>query len=145
MQTINLCPFQIYSDSLHWSLYNIIQMQCKTFPFILIEVVVFIGPRADHNLPMQNMQNVQNMQIGKSKPTYIHWILNVRSKGSLFSVKRAPWGTFFGPYFSFLMDNGNENIRSAFFQKWVDASNIPFWGLWKGTMACLFFDIVKLS
>ena len=87
---------------------------------MLIEVVVFIGPRADHSLPMQNMQNVQNMQnmqIGISKPTYIHWIFNVRSKGSLFSVKRAPWGTFFGPYFSFLMHNGNENIRSAFFQE----------------------------
>ena len=74
---------------------------------MLIEVVVFIGPRADHSLPMQNMQNVQdmqnlqNMQIGKTKPTYVHWIFNVRSKGSPFSVKRAPWVTFFGPFFFF--------------------------------------------
>ena len=32
-------------------------------------------------------------------------------------------------------------IRSAFFQEWVYASNIPFWGLWKGTIACLFLTL----
>lgn len=36
-------------------------------------------------------------------------------------------------------DISNKNIRSAFFQKWVYASNIQFWGSWKGNVACLFF------
>ena len=53
---------------------------------------------------------------------------------SLLSVKRAPWGTFFGPYF-FLSDGRqgirNECKRSAFFQsvmidllKWLLCINI---------------------
>ena len=33
----------------------------------------------------------------------------------------------------------NEKIRSAFFQKWEYASNIQFWGSWKGIVASLFF------
>ena len=43
---------------------------------------------------------------------------------------------------SFFLSDGrygirNENIRSAFFQQWVYASNIQFWGLWKGTVTVL--------
>ena len=51
---------------------------------------------------------------------------------------------FFGPYF-FLSDRRhnirNWKIRSAFFQEWVYASNIQFWGFWTGALVYSLFDI----
>ena len=112
-------------------------------PLVVLHISSISATKPGQNVKMMalTMMGLREALCWKVVRVFWHWL-------NSFWPSLCKTGTvlhFFGPYF-FLSDGRhnirNWNIRSAFFQQWVYASNIQFWGLWKGS---LVFDIAKLS
>ena len=139
-----------------WNLFVKSILRCSFFPQILKRLSTWLafgqGQRiSDCHSPSSH---IQDLVRPFSTPGFIRDLKQVFPKMLLTTPpppsprQTGTMGTFFWTLF-FLLDGRydirHENIRSAFFQQWVYVSKIQSWGLWNGTLACLYFDIAELS